>query len=303
MNMIPAGQSPFDSIKHVDDSGEYWLARELMTELGYTGKGNWQNFSGIIDDAKTACASQGYNVEELFSPKTKNPEKSGGRPGVDYRLTRFACYMIALSGEGSKDEVAAAKVYFAVKTREQELLNLAQMLGDDPVVEAMNRIIFREELRDAHKALFDQAQIAGVITHEQHAIFMNWGYKGLYAGETKDDIQHRKELTPRQNISDYMCALEAFANMLRSQIATRNLQEQGTHTALEAGYVHYDAGKEVRSILLHAGQAPEQLPTPVKSYRQIVKDAAARIAEEERQEALDTEYNNGLWGQLPEGRA
>lgn len=298
-DIAPAGQSPFDSIRHVDpQDNEYWLARELQVVLGYGGKGGWQNFERAINDAITACRGQGYDIPTLFSDATKKGE---GRPRKDYQLARFACYMIALSADSTKDQVAEAKVYFAVKTREQELFALAQMLGDDPVVEAMNRIIFREELSEAHKALFEQARASGVITSEQFAVFMNWGYKGLYAGETKEAIQQRKHLTPRQNISDYMSALEAFANMLRSQIATRNLQQQGTSTPGEAGLVHYDAGKEVRSILLHAGQTPEQLPTPTKSYKQIVREAAARLDEEERQEALEEEYQRGLWGQLPEG--
>ena len=123
--------NPFEAIRHTDELGEYWLARELMLTLGYSGKGNWQNFERIIREAQEACKSQGYNVDEVFSYLTKNPPKAGGRPKVDYRLTRFACYMIALSAEGSIEEVAAAKVYFAVKTRQREEDEDAFLL-DDP---------------------------------------------------------------------------------------------------------------------------------------------------------------------------
>ena len=65
--------NPFDAIHHTDEQGEYWLARELMLALGYSGKGNWQNFERVIQEAQTACKSQGYKVEEVFSQITKNP--------------------------------------------------------------------------------------------------------------------------------------------------------------------------------------------------------------------------------------
>lgn len=70
--------SPFDAIRHTDERGEYWSARELMPLLGYTGTGNWQNFERVIHEARVACASQGYDVATVFSYVTKNLTKAGG---------------------------------------------------------------------------------------------------------------------------------------------------------------------------------------------------------------------------------
>lgn len=118
---IATSWGSFERIRHVDEQGgEHWFARELMAALGYD---KWYNFRSIIHEAQQVYVSQGGTlVEEVFSAIGKNPSKSGGRPSAEYdfRLTRHACYLVALSAEGSKDEVAAAKTYFAVKTRQRE---------------------------------------------------------------------------------------------------------------------------------------------------------------------------------------
>jgi DNA-damage-inducible protein D len=179
-------------------------------------------------------------------------------------------------------------------TREQEeLLALASQLGDNPLTEVAQRIARRQELTEANKRLMARARDAGVITPEQYARFMSWGYRGLYADETEDGIHARKGLTPTEKISGWMGAVETMANMLRAVVAERRLEREHPQTAREANRTHYDAGRTVRGWLTSEGFYPEQLPTPTKSYRQIVKEEAARIQREE-------EDAQGLWGQLPE---
>ena len=118
-SIVPAGQTPFDSIRHIDEQGnEYWSARELAVALGYAGTGVWKNFLRAINEARSVAQSQGYDAEVLFSDIGK--KSNGGRPSQDYHLSRHACYLVAMSAEGSKKEVAAAKTYFAVKTRQRE---------------------------------------------------------------------------------------------------------------------------------------------------------------------------------------
>lgn len=283
-------QSPFDVIRHEDTQGEYWLARELAKALGYTSRDSWRNFERAIEDAKVACISQGYDVTRVFVDIDKNPTAKGGRPGNDRRLTRFACYMVALSADGNKEQVASAKVYFAVMTREQEVLRgLISQVGDNPLTEVARRIEQRMALTEAHKDLMRRARDAGVITSEQCARFMNWGYKGLYSGETEDDIHARKELATRDTISDWMGATETMANVLRATITERRLERQGVATARDANKTHFEAGRTVRGWLASEGILPEDLPRPTKGYKQIVKDEAARIAREEEEE-------RGLWG-------
>lgn len=140
-------QSAFEDIRHEDAQGEYWLARELASALGYTGKDAWKNFERVIREAKAASQSQGYDIEGLFAGVGK--KSSGGRPAQEYRLTRFACYMIALSADGAKEPVAAAKVYFAIMTRAQEELHaFIQSAGDNPLAEIAERLSRRQELEE-----------------------------------------------------------------------------------------------------------------------------------------------------------
>ena len=103
-DMIPAPTSPFEAIRHTDEPGDYWMARELMPLLEYS---TWQKFEEAIQRAMTDCAKAGRDVQENFNPKVKNPEKSAGRPGKDYRLTRYACRLIAMTAQTSGSVVEA----------------------------------------------------------------------------------------------------------------------------------------------------------------------------------------------------
>lgn len=118
MNEIqPSGAvSPFDAIKRVDERGEYWLARELMPLMGYT---NWRQFNEAIEKAKLAAANVGADVNANFESNLKNAGQAG-RNGKDYRLTRYAAYLVAMNCDPRKPEVAAAQTYFAVRTHEAE---------------------------------------------------------------------------------------------------------------------------------------------------------------------------------------
>lgn len=106
--------SPFDRIKRTDERGEYWSARDLMPLMGYPA---WREFAAVIDRAKLAATNQGLVADDLFGV---DPKKTGGRPREDYRLTRFAAYLVAMNGDPRKAEVAAAQAYFAVRTRQAE---------------------------------------------------------------------------------------------------------------------------------------------------------------------------------------
>ncbi|MGL4947081.1 MAG: BRO family protein [Cetobacterium sp.] len=114
---ILSNQSPFDSIRREDADGEYWLARELMPLLGYL---KWERFNDTVKRASKACEnSQNVVAEHFFPIAGINPNSK--KPYFDWRLSRYACYLIAMNGDPDKLEVAAAQSYFAIKTREAEV--------------------------------------------------------------------------------------------------------------------------------------------------------------------------------------
>lgn len=110
------GTSPFDAIRNVDSDGtEWWSARDLMTPLGYL---RWERFADVIERAIASAQAADHPVEQAFS---RGREKGAGRPGIDYRLSRYAAYLVAMNGDPRKPEIAKAQTYFAVKTRQAEI--------------------------------------------------------------------------------------------------------------------------------------------------------------------------------------
>ena len=111
----------FEDIKHIDENGnEYWLARELQKVLDYT---QWRRFEEVINKAKTACNNSNVDINEQFADvgKLSINANGGKRIITDYKLSRYACYLIAQNGDPRKEVIALAQTYFAIQTRKQEL--------------------------------------------------------------------------------------------------------------------------------------------------------------------------------------
>jgi DNA-damage-inducible protein D len=117
------GTSPFDALRRTDEHGEHWTGRELMTVMQYQ---NWEDFRRIVTRAHQSAKNSGHDADHAFSAVTE--KGTGGRPREDFRLTRFAAYLVAMNGDPNKPEVASAQAYFAVKTRQAEAAEVA--LGD-----------------------------------------------------------------------------------------------------------------------------------------------------------------------------
>lgn len=111
-------QNTFNQIVQHDFEAnvEFWYARDLQTLLGYK---EWRNFETAIDRAKQSCETSGFQCTDHFVEinKTIQLPKGATREISDYKLTRYACYLIAQNGDPKKREIAFAQCYFAVQTR------------------------------------------------------------------------------------------------------------------------------------------------------------------------------------------
>ncbi len=256
----------FEYIKHVDEFGnEYWFARELQTVCGYT---EWRKFENVIYKAKIACNNSNVDINEQFVgvDKLSINVNGGKRMITDYKLTRYACYLIAQNGDSRKKAIALAQTYFAIQTRKQELSEKEY----HELTEDEKRFYQRNLTKKGNHSLNNTAKNAGVKNFDK---FHNSGYKGLYNGETADDIAKRKKLRYREDILDNMCSEELAANLFRITQTESKLKRDKVDNEYTANSVHYEVGKKVRNTIKElGGTMPEDLPKPEKSLKELEKE-------------------------------
>ena len=256
----------FESIKHVDDEGnEYWYARELQKVLNYT---QWRKFVLVINKAINACKTSNYKVSDHFAGAGKMVDigSKTSRNIEDYKLSRYACYLIAQNGDSRKKVIALAQTYFAIQTRKQELLEEEY----NSLTEDEKRFYQRDLTKKGNYSLNQTAKKAGVKNFDK---FHNAGYKGLYNGETANDIAKRKGLRYREDILDNMGSDELIVNLFRISQTNQKLINDNVQGEGNANDVHYNVGKEVRNTIKRiGGTMPEDLPTPDKSLKELEKE-------------------------------
>ncbi len=257
----------FEEIKHINEYGEeFWYARELQKVLDYS---EWRNFNLVIKKATIACENSGNNVSDHFVDvnKTIAMPKGASKKIEEFMLSRYACYLVVQNGNSRKKVIALGQTYFAVKTRQQELID-----DYDRLSEEQKRLAIRNEIINHNKSLAEAADMAGVKTPLEYAIFQNHGYMGLYGGLKAKDIHEKKNLNSSQKILDHMGSTELAANLFRATQTDEKLRRENIKGKAEANNAHYEVGKTVRKTIRElGGTMPEELPTPKKSIKAIEK--------------------------------
>ena len=266
--LVKYSEQTFEGIKHVNEYGEeYWLARELQPVLEYA---QWRRFSDAIERAKLACKNSGFTVEDHFADVGKMVDIGSGaeRQIDDVMLSRYACYLIVMNGDPRKEVIAIGQSYFAVKTRQQELIDNYEQMSED-----QKRLAIRNEMIAHNKSLAEAAQMAGIADQREYAIFQNKGYQGLYGGLGAKEIHARKGLKKSQKILDHMGSTELAANLFRATQTDEKLRRENIQGKQAAYDTHYQVGKKVRQTIKElGGTMPEDLPTPEKSVKQIERE-------------------------------
>lgn len=266
-------ESLFESIKHINEyEQEFWYARELSKVLEYK---DFRNFELTIFKAMESCKNSGYEISDHFGETTEMVSiGSKARRGFkSYQLSRYACYLIVMNGDSSKKIISLGQTYFAVKTRQHELIEYYDDLDED-----RKRLAIRNEMIAHNKSLAEAAQMAGITEPREYAIFQNKGYQGLYGGLSMKEIHTRKGLKSSQKILDHMGSTELAANLFRATQTDEKLRKENINGKEAANQVHYEVGKKVRQTIKDlGGTMPEDLPTPAKSIKQIEKEQQKKL--------------------------
>lgn len=248
-------QTIFSEMMHSDENGEYWYARELMKVLGYE---TWEHFHRVIGKAKSSMLKVYPQVEDHFRVMTKKikiaagTNKEASRSIVDYRLSRYACYLIAQNADSTKQPIASAQSYFAIQTRKREL--------EEEKEQAIERVNARKKLRETEKKL------SGVLTEKglsgrDIAEIRSSGDEALFNRTTR-------ELKEKLNIktgslADHLPTITIKAKDLAAEITTFNTMAKDLKQKDSIKKEHWDNNISVRKLLTEKGIKPENLPTKI----------------------------------------
>ena len=224
----------------------FWWASDLMKMLGYK---DFKSFQKAIDRAITACMTINIPHYENFIAEQREVE---GEKHHDFKLTRFACYMVVMNSDPKKAEVASAQVYFAEQTRRFELVVEKQ--------ENFERLIIRNEVKEGNKSLTSAAKAAGVT---DYAKFANAGYTGLY-NMLNVELAKKRHIDPKELI-EYMGRTELAANLFRITQTEEKIKSKDIRGQHNLEQTHFQVGREVRGMIQkNTGKSPEQLPLEQK---------------------------------------
>ena len=209
--------------------------------------------------------------------------KSAKKQIVDYKLTRYACYLIVQNADPRKEVIALGQTYFAIQTRRQELADTFNQLNENN-----KRLVVRGNIKQWNQLLAEAAHNAGVISDEEFAIFQNAGYMGLYGGLTVAGIHRRKSLAKKEKILDFMGSTELIANLFRISQTEEKLKLDQASSAMEANEIHYQIAEKIRRAMISMGTTlPENLPTPEHSIQIIEREEIKKLRKSKTKLMLD----------------
>ena len=248
----------FEGASYMYNNIECWSARELQEIFSYS---KWDNFIKVIDKAKIGCENVGEKIADHFAELGKMVDLGSGsqREIKDIALTRYACYLIAQSGDTSKSEVAFAQTYFAVQTRKQEIIE--KRLLD------IARVAARDKLSKSEKKLSGIIYERGV-DDQGFAIIRSKGDQALFGGFSTNDMKKRLRISAKRPLADFLPTLTIKAKDFATELTSHNVVEKNLKGEIQIAKEHIDNNKEVRKMLSNRGVTPENL-APLKDVKKV----------------------------------
>lgn len=246
-----------DDVRH-QNGIEYWYARELYPCLGYA---TWEGFLNVIEKAKTACRNAGSTVEDHFQEVSKKVSIGSGaeRSVPDVKLTRYACYLVAVNGNPGKQEIAVAQAYFVTQTRQFEVME--QRMGE------LERMDAREKLKITEKD-FGALAFARGVDGRGIAMIRSRGDEELFGKVRTEEMKKRLGVPREKPLADVLPTVTLKAKDLATAMTTENARRKNLFGLVPIGKEHVSNNQSVREALVKSDIYPENLP-PAEDIKRI----------------------------------
>ncbi len=244
----------------------FWFASELMSYLGYN---SLKTFNNVINKAIATCTTLQIPIIDNFSQVVNEKNEL-----VDYKLSRFACYLVVMNGDTKKEPVAKAQAYFAA------LAGAVQNFFEE--TEKIDRLAIREEIAEREKSLAGTAKNAKVVNY---AFFQNAGYRGLY-NLNMEKLKAKRNVPADRSLLDFMGKEELAANLFRITQTELKIKNENIVGQNNLEVTAENVGKMVRKSMQEiSGIMPENLPIKedIKQVKKELKQKSKAI------KAIDTQ--------------
>jgi len=240
----------FEQIVTECDGVECWSARELYPILGYT---QWRNFLNVIDKAKESCKNASHELSDHFADVSKMVEiGSGAEKQIDdILLTRYACYLVAQNGDPRKTPIAFAQTYFAIQTRQAEIIE--QRLLEYERVKARNKLQETEKMLSG--ILYERG-----VSEQGFSIIRSKGDQALFHLSTSQ-LKKKMGIPDNRPVADFLPTISIKAKDFAAEMTSVNVQTKDLNGEQAIEKEHVDNNSAVREMLISRGIVPENLPT------------------------------------------